>query len=85
MKLDHLQWNIVIIVVVVAMSLTLAPPQATAGEELYLHADNIFPATDDFYTCTPPIEIEQPEMYVTEIKPKVDTKVIHHVVVYAYK
>ena len=53
--------------------------------ELYLHADNIFAKTDDFYTCTPPIEIEQPEIYVTKISPKAVRNEVHHLVVFAYK
>ena len=57
----------------------------TNSEELYLHADNIVSKSKDFYFCTEPYEIQEPEIYISKVTATVDEANIHHVIVYAYK
>ena len=70
---------------VLGLSTFIVAKVSSIQEELYFHAENVRPPSDDFYTCTMPVKIDQDEVYVNEIETIVDDDKVHHIMVYAYR
>ena len=67
------------------MVLVVSQVSSSIQEELYFHAENVRAPQNDFYICTQPVQIEQEEIYVNEIVPVADEKIIHHIMIYALR
>ena len=55
------------------------------ASELFVHVDNVVARFSDQYICSEAFQVTEPDIYVREFIPKLDDKVVHHLLLFALK
>ena len=53
--------------------------------ELFVHVDNVVARFPDQYICSEAFQVTEPDIYVPEFIPKLDDKLVHHLLLFALK
>ena len=59
--------------------------QKIEASELFVHVDNAIASEPDQYICSDPFEVTEPDIFVSEFAPKLNEKLVHHLLLLALK
>ena len=71
--------NLLVLILFLLMPLTVL-----AGE-LLIHVNEIVAPKNDFYVCSKVFTAKDPDIFVTQYSPKLNSTIVHHVLLFALK
>ena len=72
------------LLVVVLLSLLMIPLAVLTGE-LLIHVNEIVAPKNYFYVCSKVFTAKDPDIFVTQYSPKLNSTIVHHVLLFALK